>query len=62
MKKLIKLQFVSTLKVNFALFGLIWMEPVTVLRIGKEILTFGKKKYIINIESEKRNLLLKLRK
>ena len=52
----------SILKVNFVLFGLIWMELATVLRIGEEILTFGKKKYIINIESEKRNLLLKLRK
>jgi hypothetical protein len=37
-------------------------ELATVLRIGKEILTFGKKKYIINIESEKRNLLLEMRK
>jgi len=53
---------VSILRVSFVLFGSIWMEPVTVLRIGKEILTFGKKKYIINIESEKRNLLLEMRK
>lgn len=67
-------QFVSTLKVNFAIFGLVGMELVIVLRVGidgtcdcfeswKRNFDIWKEKiYIIDIESEKRNLLLEMRK